>query len=385
MKTKTKLTHLILLMFVVLVVLLVLLDGCTSEIPSGPSHSQLMESFINPPDSARPGVYWYFMDGNLSREQMTKDLESMKEVGLGNLVFLEVNVGVPRGKVDFLSEEWQELFKHAVKEAERLGIEITMGVGPGWTGSGGPWVKPERSMLHMVASDTEIKGPVKSNIMLPVPEPRRPFFGEEGLTEKMKEQWNAYYKDVRVLAFPSPTHKEKISDIDEKALYYRAPYSSQPGVKPFLPAPADFPEIPAGAAIEKEEIIDVTEHLQTDGSFTWDVPEGNWTIMRFGTRNNGAVTRPAPEPGLGFECDKFDASAFDEHFDAFLGKLIEKTGPPKKGSRSGWTFLHMDSWEMGAQNWTEGFNKEFQRLRGYDPIPFLPHLYREYCREPGTQ
>ena len=110
-------------------------------------------------------------------------LESMKEVGIGNLVFLEVNVGVPRGKVDFLSKEWQDLFAHAVSEAERLGIEITMGVGPGWTGSGGPWVKPERSMLHMVASSTEIKGPAKSNIMLPVPEPRRPFFGIEGLTE----------------------------------------------------------------------------------------------------------------------------------------------------------------------------------------------------------
>ena len=59
--------------------------------------------FVSPPESARPGVYWYFMDGNLSKEGMTKDLESMKRVGIGSVVFLEVNVGIPRGHVDFLS------------------------------------------------------------------------------------------------------------------------------------------------------------------------------------------------------------------------------------------------------------------------------------------
>ena len=108
------------------------------------------EGFINPPDSARPGVYWYFMDGNLDREAMTADLESMKKAGIGYVLFLEVNVGVPRGKVDFLSEEWQELYKHAVKEAERLGIRIVLGSGPGWAGSGGPWVTPAQSMTHLL-------------------------------------------------------------------------------------------------------------------------------------------------------------------------------------------------------------------------------------------
>lgn len=66
----------------------------------------LKEAFKNPPDSAKPGVYWYFMDGNLSRKEMTKDLESMKNAGITNLIFLEVGIGVPRGSVDFMSEEW---------------------------------------------------------------------------------------------------------------------------------------------------------------------------------------------------------------------------------------------------------------------------------------
>ena len=114
--------------------------------------SSLQSGFLNPPASARPGVYWYFMDGNLSKEGMTRDLESMKQAGIGNVIFLEVNVGIPRGPVDFLSDQWQELFKHAVNECKRLGIRMTLGIGPGWTGSGGPWVSPGQSMQHLVSS-----------------------------------------------------------------------------------------------------------------------------------------------------------------------------------------------------------------------------------------
>lgn len=141
------------------------------------NNDNIKDGFLNPPDSAKPGVYWYFMDGNLSREGMTADLESMKKAGIGYALFLEVNVGVPRGKIDFLSEEWQNLFKHAVKEAERLGIKIVLGSGPGWAGSGGPWVTPPQSMIHLVASDTTVSGPAEFKGCLKVPKPKRPFLG----------------------------------------------------------------------------------------------------------------------------------------------------------------------------------------------------------------
>lgn len=85
----------------------------------------LKANFVNPKDAYKPGVYWYFMDGNMSAETITKDLESMKKAGIGNLIFLEVNVGIPRGPVDFLSAKWTSLFLFAEKEAKRLGIEIT--------------------------------------------------------------------------------------------------------------------------------------------------------------------------------------------------------------------------------------------------------------------
>ena len=328
----------------------------------------LEKLFTNPPDSARPGVYWYFMDGNLDREGMTADLESMKAAGIGNLIFLEVNVGVPRGPVNFLSEPWQDLFAHAVHEAERLGIEITLGSGPGWTGSGGPWVKPEQSMQHLVAASVNVQGPSIFQATLPVPEPRKPFF--DTLPPQLIERRAAFYEDVAVLAVPTQVGDHRIADIDEKALYYRSPFSSVEGVKPYLPSTSRYPELPAEAVIPIDKVFDLTSRLGSDGSLSWQVPAGSWTILRFGRRNNGANTRPAPLPGLGFECDKFDAAALDAHFQEYAGKLLNKVGQRKVGA--GWTMLHIDSWEMGAQNWTANFREEFRRRRGYDPLPYYP-------------
>ncbi len=329
------------------------------------------EGFLNPPDSARPGVYWYFMDGNLNREAITADLESMKQAGIGYVLFLEVNVGVPRGKVDFLTEEWQELYKHAVRESERLGIRIVLGSGPGWAGSGGPWVTPAQSMSHLVSSDTMVTGPSVFKGRLSIPKPKKPFFGEESLTAELKKIRDSWYEDVVVLAFPTPETDYRISGIDEKALYYRAPYTSQPGVLPFISAPAFFSD-KKGSVIDQAKIVDITDKLNKDGSLNWTVPAGKWTIMRFGKRNNGAVTRPAPAPGLGFEADKFDTASFNSHYDTYIGRLISKVRPGISKTGGGWTMIHIDSWEMGSQNWSPHFREEFIKRRGYDPLFYLP-------------
>lgn len=335
--------------------------------------SKLRAGFVHPPNSAKPGVYWYFMDGNMSARSITSDLESMKKAGIGNLVFLEVNVGIPRGPVDFLSPEWQDLFVHAVRESKRLGIEITLGIGPGWTGSGGPWVPAAQSMLHLVSSTVTVEGGSGQTINLLIPNPKAPYFGEGAFTPELKKQWNDYYEDVAVLAYPTPTvASTKIKDIDEKALYYRAPYSSAPGTKQYLPSTADYVETPQGASIDKSKIIDLTGKLSPDGKLNWMPPAGHWTIMRLGKRNNGAITRPAPVPGLGFESDKMDTVALMAHLDNYVGRLISKTGKPNPKDAGGLKKLHMDSWEMGSQNWTGYFREEFKKRRGYDPLPYYP-------------
>ena len=332
---------------------------------------ELSQVFTNPPEAARPWVYWFFMDGNLTREGMTADLEAMKQAGIGGAIILEVNIGIARGPVEFMSQPWRELLKHAINEADRLGLEIALGAGPGWCGTGGPWVKPEQSMQHLVASETQVAGPSHFDAPLPQPQPRKPFFGEDTLTPELHKIWKEYYRDVVVLAFPTPTSDYRIPDVDEKALYFRAPYSSQKGVKPFLTA--DRAVLPAGQCIASNQIIELSAKLGADGRLVWDVPAGNWTIMRFGRTITGQTTRPAPVPGLGLESDKFTKTALDAHFESFIGNLLKTVGEPQHPGR-GLTTVHFDSWEMSSQNWSEQFRDEFRQRRGYDPLRYLPAM-----------
>jgi len=367
--------------FIITATILFLLLVITISASLQSSHlSSLDKGFVNPPDSARPGVYWYFMDGNLSKEAMTKDLESMRTAGIGNLVYLEIREGIPRGTVDFLSEEWQDMFVHAVRECERLGIDISLGIGPGWTGSGGPWVEARQSMQHLVYSSVEVSGAGEQTITLPKPDHKRPFFGDWGFTQDMRQKRNDYYEDAAVLAFPAgastigadliPIERFiPMTEIEEKANYYRQPYSSTPDVKQYI----TFSEMqPDERAVEKDQMIDLTARLNPDGTLTWDVPAGRWTVMRFGSRNNGSSTRPAPQPGLGLEADKLDTIALNAHFDNFTEKLFRRMGFTKARPQGGLQMLHIDSWEMGSQNWTPRFREEFTLRRGYDPQPFYP-------------
>ncbi|MFN8008571.1 MAG: glycosyl hydrolase, partial [Terriglobia bacterium] len=213
-----------------------------------------------------------------------------------------------------------------------------------------------------------VQGPSIFQGKLPVPEPRKPYF--DTFPSSLNESRAAFYRDVAILAVPTPIDEQRVLDIDEKALYYRAPFSSVSGVKPYLPAPAHYPELPAGAVIPVDKVVDLTNRMNPDGFLSWQVPPGHWTILRFGSRNNGANSRPAPIPGLGFECDKFDAAALDAHFQEYIAKLLNRVGKRKEGV--GLTMLHMDSWEVGAQNWSSHFREEFRARRGYDPLPYYP-------------
>lgn len=338
------------------------------------SYDDLRDRFVSPPDEARPGVYWYFMDGNMSHKAITDDLESMKKVGIGTVLFLEVNLGYPRYTADFFSAEWQKNFKHIISECERLNIRLTMGIGPGWTGSGGPWVKPEESMRLLISSEIHIIGGKVQKIVLPKPTPPAPYFGSDVFTPELRKLWENYYEDVIVLAFPTVERGYLIPDFGEKALFYRHPYTSRPNTLATIPEPDPNKLVPDNQMVQPDKVIELTHLLKFDGSITWKVPNGNWTIMRMGMCNNGAITRPAPIAGLGFESDKFDTSAFKHHFDNFIGVLLRNSDFTAKQKFGGFTTLHMDSWEMGTSNWGNNFRAEFNARRGYDPAIYLPVL-----------
>ena len=106
---------------------------------------ELVNGFRQPPTSARPWVYWFWLNGNITREGITADLEAMRRAGIGGVLIMETDQGAPVGPVDFAGARWRELFSHMVREAARLGIQVNMNDDAGWNGSGGPWIKPEQA------------------------------------------------------------------------------------------------------------------------------------------------------------------------------------------------------------------------------------------------
>ena len=338
-------------------------------------------AFLNPPDSARPWVYWYFMDGHLEAAAMRADLESLKSAGLGGGVYLEVNIGIPPGPVKFMSEPWQQMVADAFGHADSLGLEMALGAGAGWCGAGGPWVKPEESMQFLETSVIRVHGPGKFQGALPKPKPRTPFFGEETLTPELRKVWEEFYLDDYVLAFPATQDEAKTPDLEEKALYTRGSYSSQilgpftkvPWVRPALPSHSEYPETAAQSCVAAAKVQDLTKLLRKDGTLDWAIPEGEWIVMRAGRRITAQTTRPAPNPGLGWETNKFDPAAAEHHFDAYFKPLLDRIGN-RRHKTTGLTTLHYDSWEMSSQNWSAQFASEFERRRGYALTNLLPAL-----------
>lgn len=101
--------------------------------------AQTLENFFKaPPLCARPSTYWMWMNENISKEGLTADLEYMKRASYGGAMMFNVGVGIPKGSVDYASPQWDEMTLHAVKEAERLGLELYLQNSPGYSGTGGP-------------------------------------------------------------------------------------------------------------------------------------------------------------------------------------------------------------------------------------------------------
>jgi hypothetical protein len=139
--------------------------------------------FITIPDDIQTSVYWYWLSDNISKEGVIKDLEAMKRVGI-NRAFIG-NIGIddlPSGKIKILTPEWWEVMHTALKTATRLNIEIGIFNSPGWSQSGGPWVKPEQAMRYLTSSQTVVKGGQVFNKVLAKPNP--------------------VFQDVKVIAYP---------------------------------------------------------------------------------------------------------------------------------------------------------------------------------------
>lgn len=315
----------------------------------------LEEGFNNPPDSAKPQTWWHWMNGNITKTGITADLEAMKEIGLGGATIVNADCDIPHGPVNFMSPEWQDDFKFAVQEANRLGLNLCLENCAGWSSSGGPWMTVTNAMQKITTSEVRVTGPVHFNDTLPQPPTKLDF-----------------YRDIAVLAFPAPAGKAaNISDFDAKAGYKDDAVLSSPVSRK-----------PAGC-IPLNRIVDLTAKLDRTGQLHWRVPRGKWIILRVGYTPTGVNNHPAPPEGTGLECDKLSTTALDVYWDGFMQKALDDAGPLAGEGKTLNSSL-IDSYEVGDQNWTPAFREEFRRRRGYDLLKYLPVFSKRVVGNPAV-
>ena len=142
-------------------VALALAFGPTAALAESSPVDSLAAGFQAPPESARPRVWWHWISGNVDPEGITLDMEWMKRIGIAGLQMFDGDMGAPQivdHRVIALSPEWLRDLKFAASEADRLHLELSMAAAPGWSETGGPWVRPEMAMKKYVWSVTQIEG-----------------------------------------------------------------------------------------------------------------------------------------------------------------------------------------------------------------------------------
>jgi hypothetical protein len=300
-------------------------------------------AFADPPVEARPGCFWAWLNGSITKEQITRDLEAMARGGLhGGEIWDVAAAADPDGRVPagpaFLGPESARLIAHAIREADRLGLRIGLVASSGWN-AGGSWIPPEHAGKGLYRSATAVTGPKRFYEGLPLPElpelcPRdehgRPF----------------YLREVAVLAVPGDESKT-IADIGR--------------------------------------VVDLTNRVEADGRVRWDVPSGDWTILRFVCANHGQrLIVPSPNSG-GPMIDFFDPRATEFHLRHILTAILNELG---RSSFEGTSFrtMEFDSMELdGFTPWTETMADEFRRRTGYSAVRFLPLLAGWTLADQGTQ
>ena len=173
----------------------------------------LAEQFRDPPASARPRVWWHWMNGNVSKDGIARDFAWMKRVGIGGVQNFDANLQTPQivdKRLVYMTPEWKDAFRFAAHEADRAGLELAIAASPGWSETGGPWVKPQDGLKKLVWSETTLPaGKRFSGKLAAPPSATGPYQDlapalsiEEMISGHKADLAGSYYGDVGVYAFP---------------------------------------------------------------------------------------------------------------------------------------------------------------------------------------
>jgi hypothetical protein len=184
------------------------------------SKDSIFINFETPPNTAKPRVWWHWMNGNITKDGIQKDLEWMHRVGIGGFQNFDASLLTPQiveKRLTYMTPDWKDAFRFTTKLADSLHLEMAIAGSPGWSESGGPWVNPEDGMKKIVWVETRVKGET-SSIKIPQPSgvtgsfqniPLQPGFGEAIDSSTLPK----FYKDVAVIAYKLPEADKSLSDL----------------------------------------------------------------------------------------------------------------------------------------------------------------------------
>jgi len=326
----------------------------------------LREGFAHPPKEARIRCYWWWLNGNVTEESITRDLEGMKSHGIAGALLVDADDSGKEGNAEVASgppigsPEWLKLYVHALKEADRLGIEISLNVTSRWNVGiiGGATVTPEDAMKKLAFSRSMVQGGGAQTITLTAPHAE-----------------NGFYRRIAVLAYPLK-HGEALAGAQgsERAAIAGLRFQSASDETGFSMQPMErvvrHVQPTAGEQdADVRDVVDVSAHVSKDGVLDWNFPAGQWEVLEIGYTDTPVSLRDFRGTKLGLPLDVMSAKAMDDYWREFIVPLLD-AGRPYLGKSL--KYLVTDSWETGGTNWTDGFREEFKRRRGYDPVTYLP-------------
>ncbi len=323
-----------------------------------PSSLPLDDVWKNPPVRGRIRAYWWWLNGNVDKPAIARDLREMREKGFGSALLCDAggasqdgNDSVPHGPT-FLSPEWRELYKFTLQEASKLGMEITLNIQSGWN-LGGPVVSRDDAAKKLTWAETTVNAEDPSSTQMPEPERR-----------------DNTYRDICVLAWPITNEKPKVTieKYPEKAMLKSLSFSA-PDTTPLL---FDKPDQPGEEETTSDQIVDLTGNMTPDGVLLWNPPKGKYRVLRVGwTIGDHATVSTSSDGWKGYALDVLDEGAFRRYWNRVVEPLLADAGPLKGKTLTG---LHTDSWEVEAVNWTPTLRDEFKKRRGYDLLRYMPTI-----------
>ena len=216
----------------------------------------LASGWENPPPAAKLRAYWWWLNGNVTTASITHDLEQMQAKGFGGAILCDANGSAQDGNgaaphgPDFFSPAWRELYKHTLREADRLGLEISLNIQSGWN-LGGPVVTKDDAAKKYVWSETKLSGGTNVERYLPEPKSRENF-----------------YRDISVVAYrlkdsapPAPLKNWRQKALLESLQPFSAPDSA--------PLFAEIPATPGEQDADAAAVIDLTTNLSPEGILKW--------------------------------------------------------------------------------------------------------------------